>query len=215
MRIPKIDLNQVVVEGVGVPELKKGPGHYPSTPLPGRPGNAGVAGHRTTYGAPFGRLDELAAGDSIEVETLEGAFTYRVTEVTVVSPDQRSVLYPTSDSRLTLTTCHPKYSASRRLIVVAALVAPPVTTSTTAPLPRFVRPTRPGPPPDLAGLSGDHSSPWATLVLGLLTVAVVVLTQQQVERRRRWTPYLWAAPLLLPLLYLFCESFAHVLPANA
>ena len=78
IRIPKIGVDKAVIQGVGVPDLKKGPGHYPSTPLPGQPGNAAIAGHRTTYGAPFYRLDELAPGDKILVATKQGHFEYKV-----------------------------------------------------------------------------------------------------------------------------------------
>ena len=66
IQIPKIGLERAVVQGIGVPDLRKGPGHYPATPMPGQLGNAAIAGHRTTYGAPFNRLDELAAGDPID-----------------------------------------------------------------------------------------------------------------------------------------------------
>ena len=76
--IPSIDLDTIVVAGVQIDDLRKGPGHYSTTPLPGQPGNAAIAGHRTTYGAPFGRLNELNAGDAVIVETLQGRFVYRV-----------------------------------------------------------------------------------------------------------------------------------------
>jgi sortase A len=121
INIPKIAVDWVFVEGVDVEDLKKGPGHYPESPLPGRPGNAAIAGHRTTYGAPFNRLDELAPGDEIRVSDSAGTYIYRVTEKKVVLPTEMGVVAPTSDSRLTLTTCNPKYSARERLIIVAAL----------------------------------------------------------------------------------------------
>ena len=78
--IPAIGVDKIVVEGVSLADLKKGPGHYPETPLPGQEGNAAIAGHRTTYGAPFNRLDELEPGDEITVTTVQGEFTYEVTE---------------------------------------------------------------------------------------------------------------------------------------
>ncbi len=121
MRIPKIGVEKAVVEGVSVPALKHGPGHYPRTPLPGQRGNSAIAGHRTTYGAPFFRLDELVAGDEILVTTRQGEFTYEVTERMIVRPSQNEVLAPSDDNRLTLTTCHPRFSAAQRLIVVATL----------------------------------------------------------------------------------------------
>src|SRR5205085_1071336 len=84
LRIPKIGLDSIVVNGVGRSDLRKGPGHYPDTPLPGQRGNAAIAGHRTTYGAPFGNLDQLAPGDSIIVRTLEGVFEFRVAQKPLV-----------------------------------------------------------------------------------------------------------------------------------
>lgn len=121
VRIPAIGLDQVLVEGVGKDELAKGPGHYAHSVMPGELGNAALAGHRTTYGAPFNRIDELKPGDPIVVTTLDGAFTYRVSEQRIVAPDDVSVVMPTEDARLTLTTCNPKYSARERLVVVAEL----------------------------------------------------------------------------------------------
>lgn len=119
----------VVVEGVGRADLKKGPGHYPGTALPGQLGNVVVSGHRTTYGAPFNRLDELDAGDPVVIETRTGWYTYTVQRVYVVKPTAVEVTYPVPDHLgavpsqrlLTLTTCNPKYSAKTRLIVRAIL----------------------------------------------------------------------------------------------
>lgn len=126
LRIPRIELDAVVVEGVGLEDLKKGPGHYPTTPLPGERGNVGIAGHRTTYGKPFWSLDELRVGDEIFLRTSEGEFVYEVRWKRVVLPSQAEVLDPTGRPGLTLTTCDPKFSAARRLIVRALQVrAPP------------------------------------------------------------------------------------------
>ena len=135
LRIPRLgDWNDdppVVVEGVGVPDLKKGPGHMPGTALPGEVGNVVLSGHRTTYGAPFSRLDELRPGDALVVETRDSWFTYRVTGTEIVRPTAVEVAYPVPGERgatptkrlLTLTTCHPEYSARQRLIVSAELAA--------------------------------------------------------------------------------------------
>src|SRR5690606_31749873 len=87
IRIPDIGVDKIVVEGVGLDDLKRGPGHFPSSPLPGQPGNAAIAGHRTTSGAPLHPLDELEAGDEIEVTTLQGTFRYEVREQLIVAPD--------------------------------------------------------------------------------------------------------------------------------
>jgi sortase A len=135
--IPDIDLSWTVVEGVGTEELRDGPGHYPGTPLPGMAGNASIAGHRTTWGAPFNRIDELEPGDDITVRTLQGVFTYRVVAQEtgkghfIVSPDRVDVLdqdFEDHPNRLTLTACHPKFSARQRIIVVAELISEPAIT---------------------------------------------------------------------------------------
>lgn len=123
LEVPAIGLDTTVVEGVGREQLERGPGHYPSTPRPGQLGNAAVAGHRTTYGAPFQQLDELVAGDDIILTGTEGRFVYRMTDRQVVDPSASAVLATTDPTvfRLTLTTCHPEYSAESRLIVSAEL----------------------------------------------------------------------------------------------
>jgi sortase A len=126
--IPKIRLdNKVVVEGVGREELRKGPGHVPSTVSPGQPGTFGVSGHRTTYGAPFYRLDELAKGDTITVVTRAAIYTYTVTRTAIVRPVDTQVLDnvrgPNGKLKptITLTTCHPRYSARQRLVIFGDL----------------------------------------------------------------------------------------------
>ena len=128
MDIPKIKLdNKVIVEGVGRDDLRKGPGHVPSTVLPGQPGTFGVSGHRTTYGAPFYRLNELEKGDTITVVTREAIYTYTVTRTAIVRPTDTqvldSVIGPNNKPKatITLTTCHPRYSARQRLIVFGDL----------------------------------------------------------------------------------------------
>jgi len=121
VKIPKIGLEQVVFEGVDEETLKKGPGHYPGTANPGQRGNVGLAGHRVTYVKPFNRIDELNTGDVIVLETLDAVYEYKVVRKRVLPPDDISMLKPTTDSRLTLTTCTPKYSAKYRLDVQAIL----------------------------------------------------------------------------------------------
>jgi sortase A len=125
IRIPAIDVDVVVVEGTTASALRAGAGHYPQTPLPCEVGNVGIAGHRTTYGRPFHNLDRLKEGDDIILETPVGECTYKVAQVPfVVLPTDTSVVAPATGSVLTLTTCHPKGSASRRLVVRAALQGP-------------------------------------------------------------------------------------------
>ena len=124
IRIPKIDIDVVVVEGVGGSALRAGAGHYPTTPLPCADGNVAIAGHRTTYGKPFHHLDRLAPGDVIILETPVGECTYEVAEAPfVVAPDNVEVVSDTpGNANLTLTTCHPKGSARERLIIRATMV---------------------------------------------------------------------------------------------
>lgn len=115
-----------VVEGVDVGDLQRGPGHYAQTALPGT-GNFAVAGHRTTYGAPFFNLDQLVPGDEIRVtDRSSRQFTYRVVELRIVAPSEGWVLEPdprgTGRPTLTLTTCHPRFSNAQRLVVFAELV---------------------------------------------------------------------------------------------
>jgi sortase A len=123
--VPKINLSMVVVEGVGVEDLKLGPGHYPGTPLPGEPGNVVISGHRTTYSHPFYNVNELTVGDPITLTSPDGTKNiYLVSETRVVEPTAVEVVSNTPDDRLTLTTCTPRYSAAQRLIVVAKLYNP-------------------------------------------------------------------------------------------
>ncbi|MEX2203026.1 MAG: sortase [Actinomycetota bacterium] len=120
LRIPKIELNYVVVEGTDTESLKKGPGHYPWTSYPWEEtGRVAIAGHRTTYGAPFWSLDEMKPGDRIVLATEFGIFNYRVTESRIIPPSQAAVLHETENPTLVLTTCNPRFSAAERLIVFA------------------------------------------------------------------------------------------------
>ena len=121
--IPKIGLDKIIVSGVAVDDLRKGPGHFPDTPLPGERGNTSIAGHRTTFGAPFNRVNELASGDRIEATTVKGSFVYLVSDIRIVRPDQYDVVGPTDDNVLTLVSCDPKLSATNRIIVRAVLDA--------------------------------------------------------------------------------------------
>lgn len=123
--IPSINVDQIVVEGVGVEPLRRGPGHYPASPLPGQPGNAALAGHRTTFGSPFNRLDEIEAGDEIFVTTAQGTFRYVATETSVVEASEVAVLRDFGDNRLTLTTGHPEFGNQQRIVVAAQLVGEP------------------------------------------------------------------------------------------
>jgi sortase A len=120
--IDRIGLSSVVVEGTDAGDLRKGPGHYPGTPLPGQRGTVGIAGHRTTYGAPFRKIDKVRPGDEIVVVMPYGRFTYRVERTRIVPPTAVWVTQRVSYDRLILSACHPLYSAAKRIVVFAKLV---------------------------------------------------------------------------------------------
>ncbi|MDP9071890.1 MAG: class E sortase [Actinomycetota bacterium] len=215
LKIPKLGVEKAVVEGVGLTELKKGPGHYPTTPMPGQPGNAAIAGHRTTYGAPFFKLDELARGDEILVTTRQGEFRYDVMDSKIVSPEETSVLDDMGDDRLTLTTCNPRYSAAQRLIVVAALSGEAAQPAQPAP----EEPAAPAPPTSLegterAGLSGQGSPNGPAIAWGGAAAAVFLLTWMLSRAWRRWPAYLLGTPVFLVVLFFFFENFSRLLPSN-
>lgn len=124
LKIPKIDMDLVVIEGTDIRDLKKGPGHYKDTAYPWEDeGKVAIAGHRTTYGAPFWSLDKLRRGDQITLATEFGEFDYQVTRTREVVPTETTILQQTKDPTLVLTTCTPRFSAARRLIVFAERMA--------------------------------------------------------------------------------------------
>jgi sortase A len=227
IRIPAIGVDKIVVEGVEVADLKHGPGHYPDSPLPGQPGNAAIAGHRTTYGAPFNRLDELEAGDEILITTLQGAFRYEVREQLIVSPDQVEVLDDFGDNRLTLTACHPKYSAQQRIVIVASLQG------NAAPAPASPPPASPSEAEDAedtgqaidggqtldaetidAGLGGVRAPALPAVLLGVACALIWIAAWLLGRLWRKWPAYLLAVPVFLVMLFFFFENFSRLLPAN-
>lgn len=121
IRIPSLGVDEVVFEGTTREALQRGPGHIEGTPIPGQPGNAAISGHRTTYGAPFFDLDQIAPGDTIEVETSIGIHEFVVRELIVVLPTDVWVISPRPGAWLTLTTCNPAFSARERLVIFAEL----------------------------------------------------------------------------------------------
>jgi sortase A len=122
--IPRIGLKSVFVETTGHEALKKGPGHYKGTVLPGLDGTVGLAGHRTTYGAPFKRVNELRKGSRIILNMPYGRFTYKVTGWRITTPaDASSLVSHPGTRRLVLTACHPLYSAAKRIVVSARLAS--------------------------------------------------------------------------------------------
>ena len=200
---PSIGLHQVVVEGSSPELLKLGPGHLPNTPLPGEFGNSVVLGRRLTYGAPFGRLDEMQTGDSVTMVTGQGSFTYVVNHVGYVLPGQPDVTGPTLDSRLTLITAGPSLAPNTRFVVVAALQGNPIGV-----------PTRPSVAvaPDEFGQSGNVTGLLLAILWGLVLAALILLT---VRIYRVWpvrAAYVVTTPAVILLLWLVFENLDRLLP---
>lgn len=216
IQIPKIGVDSIVVNGVSRDDLRKGPGHYPDTPMPGQEGNAAIAGHRTTYGAPFGNLDQLAQGDLIQVRTVQGNFKYRVREQLVVRPSDVVVLLPTPvdpnnpqkgyEATLTLTTCNPKYSAAQRLIIKATLEDQDKKLAA----PEIVQDSR----ITEEGLSGEEGSTLPAAIAGFVTAIIGLLWWLLFHRHPRWTNWLIGAVPFAISLFIFYSFLERVLPAN-
>jgi sortase A len=117
-----MDLDAIVVQGTDTASLEKGPGHFPETLFPGEGSTVGIAGHRTTYGAPFRNADSMERGDRIVLEMPYATLAYRVQKTEIVDPSSVGVVEDVGYERLVLTTCHPLYSAAQRLIVFARAV---------------------------------------------------------------------------------------------
>jgi LPXTG-site transpeptidase (sortase) family protein len=139
IKVPDIHVSQVLIEGTGRDDLRKGPGRISSGKMPGEPGTFAVSGHRTTYGAPFFNLDKLDTGDQIIIETRHATYVYKVTRKRIVAPTEVSVLDDVRGPNgklkptIVLTTCHPKFSARQRMIIFGDLVsAKPASRSTPA-----------------------------------------------------------------------------------
>jgi sortase A len=218
--IPKIGLDKYVVQGVGVPDLRKGPGHYPETPMPGQLGTAAIAGHRTTYGAPFWSLSDLVTGDKIEITTLQGTYTYTVKKDPFpVDPHNLSVLDPVPDPAhpgqneawLTLTTCNPRFSASQRLVIQAQLDAkaspPPAPAQVVRKAPRSHLGGT-----DLAGGATESKTP--AILWGLVVAAVGGLWWLLFHRHARWTTWFIGAIPFAVVLFVFFTHLDHALPSN-
>ena len=122
LRVPRIDLDDPIVYGTAAADLREGPAIYPDQPLPGLPGTAAIAGHRTTYGAPFRDLNRLRRGDRMTVRMSYGVFDYRVRRSRIVAPEELWVLRRRAQDRLVLSACHPLFSAAKRIVVSADLV---------------------------------------------------------------------------------------------
>ena len=229
LTIPRIGMTgAAIVEGTNENQLQQGPGHYQGTSLPGQAGNAAVAGHRTTYGAPFYDLNELQVGDPVYVETAQGYFTYNVVSAHVVLPSNTTVLEDSEQPELTLTTCNPRYSAATRLVVVATLtssVLAPSSTPTTAPPPGASTTLPPQHlPKSLGGAEGEQASltsistggqvDWA-VVWGVLAAIAAVLGVVGWRRGRapwRWVVLSMGTPVTIGALLICFQHVSLALP---
>ena len=214
--IPKININMALVEGTSRDDLKKGPGHYPETPMPGTLGNAAIAGHRTTYLHPFYNINELQPGDDIIIAYANGnKFTYRMTQQLIVAPSDVAVAANTPDAELTLTSCNPRFSAAQRIVVKAVLVP-----NESAPVAKPNPPRQPsgnsgGDDGTLAeGLSGQSLSKSPAIMWGIIA-ALVGLAWWWAFRRWRH-PATWLLGLIpfLVVLFPFYVYLERALPAG-
>jgi sortase A len=121
IRVPAMGADYVMLEGTDPGTLQRGPGHYPDTKLPGQGGTAAIAGHRTTYGAPFNDIDAVEKGDEVVLEMPYGTFTYEVTGTEIVEPTETEIVRDVGYEQVVLTACHPLYSAAERYAVFAKL----------------------------------------------------------------------------------------------
>lgn len=222
IEIPAIGVDYISLQGVDLKWLKEGPGHFPQTPLPGQPGNVALAGHRTTYAAPFNRLDELQPGDEITFETLQGRFTYRVdaheTEIGqppsghfIVKPTEVGILDQDGTNKVTLVACNPKYSARERIVVTATLESPP---AAATPLPENddgSQVTTDATADALAG--GDGSARVPAVLWSALALAIWFGTWFVARHWRRIPAYVIGVPIFAVVLFVAYENIARLLPA--
>ncbi len=206
IQVPAIGVDQYVVEGTTESDLSKGPGHYIGTAMPGQAGNVAIAGHRTTYGAPFNGLGRLVPGDRIILTTTFGqSLTYVVSGTPqAVSPSDVGVLNYFGDNRITLTTCNPEFSSTQRLIVVGKLKQPLAS-------------------PVVKHLSYHVVNPaiaswnWSLLPAVGLEVCLLLLLALSYRRFAAWfgstEKWLILVPLWAAGLYLLFGTLTHFLPA--
>ena len=211
--IPSIGVSKYVVAGVRLKDLERGPGLFPGSPLPGQKGNVAIAGHRTTFGAPFGRIDEIQDKEKIILESKDGTFIYTVDgEPKIVSATDTAVTKTINPeiATLTLVSCYPKWTSTQRIIVVATL------DSTESPLPPT--PFAINEPIVQQPTDGWFHDPtvWPTVLFfgfALITIRIIagIVTRRG---RRRLFVYLVAGGIFIPTLYGFFGALARLLPAN-
>lgn len=211
--IPSIDVSKWLIAGVGYEQLEKGPGLFAGSPLPGQLGNVAIAGHRTTYGAPFGRINEIHAGDTIAIQTPISTYTYVVNkEPRIVSATDIQVV-KTKDpaiAMLTLVSCHPKWTSKERIIVTALLQkqesALPTTTFEADSAETEVL---------NEGWFHDLSAWPQTVLLAILLIGIwvgAVIIQRM--GRSKWVVYPITLAVFAPVLFVFFGYLTRLLPTN-
>lgn len=211
--IPSIGVDKWIIAGIDNESLKRGPGLFPGSPLPGQYGNVAIAGHRTTYGAPFGRINEIREGDEISIATKTVVYTYVVDgPPRIIDKYDVSVIKSTdkNTAQLTLVSCHPKWTSYKRIIVTATLSA-----TTTPGAPTYftsdgsVAETLP------AGWFHDAEAWPSVIALAWLLVAIVIVARIIGRRTSRRLPtYPVAAVIFVITLFFFFENLTRLLPAN-
>jgi len=212
--IEKINVDKFVIAGVGYKELEKGPGLFAGSPLPGQLGNVAIAGHRTTFGAPFGRVNELAKGDRIVMKTSRGEFVYLVTGApTIVKATDVDVIRTVDPTRaiLTLVTCHPKWTSENRMIISAELEPKVIAQEATV----FVADAN---EPEAVLTEGWFHDPsaWPMVILfAFLLIAIAGLARWWAGKKwRAVIVYPVAAVVFLPTLFVFFGYLTRLLPTN-
>ena len=211
--IPSIGVSKYVVAGVRLKDLERGPGLFPGSPMPGQKGNVAIAGHRTTFGAPFSRINEIQDSDKIILESKDGTFTYIVNgEPKIVLATDTAVAKTTNPdiATITLVSCYPKWTSTKRIVVVATL------DSTVLPLP--ATPLVTSEPIDQQSIAGWFHDPtaWPTvLFFGLALILIRIVAGLMTRRgRRKIFVYPIAFSIFIPTLFLFFGGLARLLPAN-
>lgn len=206
LEIPAIHLADAVVQGTDAQDLRSGPGHMPTSSMPGQPGNAVIAGRRATFGAPFGAIGSLKRGQVITVVDGLGIYHYKVTRVVYASGGKHDVVTQTASNRLTLVTAASGVFPQGRLAVIATMLGKPLADTTR---PRF------HPAADELGLAGDPAS---GLLAVLWTILFFALLSGSAWLLRSWDQpivvYLLTVPVLLLIALFACESIIGFLPAT-
>jgi sortase A len=212
--IDKINVDKFVIAGVGYKELEKGPGLFAGSPLPGQLGNVSLAGHRTTFGAPFGRVNELVEGDRIVLQTSRGEFVYLVTgPPTIVQATDVDVIRTVDPDRaiLTLVTCHPKWTSENRMIISAELVDEIVPQKPTV----FVTEENEPEAVLTEGWFHDPSALPMVILCAFLLIAIAGIARWWAGKKwRAVIVYPVAAVVFLPTLFVFFGYLTRLLPTN-